>query len=425
MAVGLAAALAIGTGTSVLADGFRNPPEGAGALARAGGRIVFTEDASAVAHNPANLVGGGGAQVMGAATFVWGEAAFDSPGGLSTTTEDPWKVLPNLFAAWPFADKRVALGLGLTTPFGQSTQWDENDPLVRYLIPHYAQMMALNVNPALAAKVIDRVWFGIGADILWSQLEMRQMFPWAQMLHDPRVPDGELTFKGDGVGVGGNLGLTWQITPKQRAALTYRSPIRVDYEGDFEAGNLPPGLPAPLDVLRPRSDFDTEIDFPAMAAVGYGIQVLDSLKLEANVEWIQFSSYEELSLDAAENNLLLHPEGDPNPTGPLVLEQDWNDIWTVGLSADWHLAEAWFLRGGYLYLPTPIPDRTFSPTLPDSNRHVLTAGVGFRHGHHAVDAAYALSLFEDRGVDNNVNPAYNGDYSFRSHLFGLSYAYAF
>ena len=39
-----------------MAEGFKNPPEGAAALGRAGGRIAIADDAAAVSHNPANLV---------------------------------------------------------------------------------------------------------------------------------------------------------------------------------------------------------------------------------------------------------------------------------------------------------------------------------------------------------------------------------
>ena len=83
------------------------------------------------------------------------------------------------------------------------------------------------------------------------------------------------------------------------------------------------------------------------------------------------------------------------------------------------------MRGGYIFLQSPVPDETFSPILPDADRHVLSVGLGYKHGGHRFDLAYALSLFEDRHITNDQNPAYNGDYSLNANLFGITYGYAF
>ena len=40
----------------VQADGFRNPPEGAAALARGGARVTQADDPTTISHNPANLM---------------------------------------------------------------------------------------------------------------------------------------------------------------------------------------------------------------------------------------------------------------------------------------------------------------------------------------------------------------------------------
>ena len=81
-----------------MAEGFKNPPEGAAALGRAGGRIAIADDAAAVSHNPANLVDLEGTEVQAAVTIVHAETEYDSPMGGSTETESPWKFLPNLYA---------------------------------------------------------------------------------------------------------------------------------------------------------------------------------------------------------------------------------------------------------------------------------------------------------------------------------------
>ena len=104
---------------------------------------------------------------------------------------------------------------------------------------------------------------------------------------------------------------------------------------------------------------------------------------------------------------------------------DWDDSWTFGLSADWHFAPEWIFRAGYSFLESPIPDETFSPSIPDADRHVVTFGLGYDRGGHAIQVAMANSFYEDREIGNNQNPTYNGDYELCAQLYSVSYGYSF
>src|SRR5947208_3321467 len=111
-------------------EGFRNPPAGAFALGRAGGRYAQNDDPSTVVHNPANFV--------------------------------------------DFDTTQLSVGAGL--------------------------------------------------DVHWSQLVFKQFI-------FTGGPDADLKAKGDGFGYGGNAGITWEFMPGHRIAATYRSPVKVEYDG--------------------------------------------------------------------------------------------------------------------------------------------------------------------------------------------------
>ncbi len=100
------------------------------------------------------------------------------------------------------------------------------------------------------------------------------------------VPNLEANPKGDGVGLGGNLGITWNITDRQRLAVTYRSPITIDYSGTTEFNNSG-GVP--------DTSFNSQIKFPTIVSVGYGFQVSDTIRLETDVEWVQFSRFKKFA----------------------------------------------------------------------------------------------------------------------------------
>jgi long-chain fatty acid transport protein len=391
------------------ANGFRNPPESASALGKVGARYALVDDASASAFNPANLTKLDTASAMISMNFVHGETEYTSPLGQTSTTEDPWKFLPNAFVAWP--DKGWVFALGVTTPFGQSTEW-KKDSAFQYTAPYFAEMKVVNVNPTVARKLTDTIAVGAGVDVFWSQLDLRQMFPWSMVTHNMLDVPGRAKFEGDGTGVGGNAGITWQFTPRQLLALSYRSPVKVNYDGDFEISQIPATA-----MALPKTDFETDIEFPDIVGLGYGVKITDTLRLGVDVEWIKFSRFDSLPLDIGPDSPLL-----PAATIP----EDWDDTWTAGAGAEWAFSPDWVLRAGYIFMESPVPEDTLAPTLPDGDQHVVSTGLGYRKGAHAFDVAYAVGFNANRTVDENVNPAYVGEYDIKtSHMVQSAYSIAF
>lgn len=415
--VGLALVCA---GSVVLANGFRNPPAGAEALGRAGGKIAQVDDASAVEHNPANLTEIKNPQAMVSLTVIDTSTDFRSPMG-TASTKDSWKFLPDVFAVLPTANPNVTAGLGVTTPFGQSTVWEQTGAF-RYTAPYSAELTVINVNPTIAAKLNDQISVGAGLDVYMSRLDLKQVMPWSMLTGVP-MPDGVAHLQGDGSGVGGNAAVTYHPTKAQAIALTYRSPITVDYSGDSEFSGFPAGARAL--GLTPSSDFDSSIEFPTIIGLGYGIELSETVRVEADVEWVEFSRYDSLSLDSANNNALLNGPGSPNPMAPMTVRQNWKDAWTFGAGADWKATRDLTLRAGYMFLQSPVPGETLAPTLPDADQHVFTVGAGLHRGANRLDVAYGYSLIGDRDVNNNQNPAYNGTYETTSHLMSVSYGRSF
>jgi long-chain fatty acid transport protein len=407
----------LGLAPSGFGDGFRNPPEGGAALGRSGVRLTQGDDPSAITHNPANLLDLKGGQVMPSFTVGYSKTTFTSPWGAREKSDDPWTVLPAVYATFPMKDGTYAAGVGVSVPYGQASTWDR-DGLFQFVAPTFAEMSSVNINPTFAVKVAPNVHVGVGVDVMWSSLEFEQSLPWMPLPAGFGGPGSLMKFDGDGYGIGANAGVTWQMTPRQRLAVVYRSPISVDYSGDFVTVNPPPpGMMPPM--ITPTSDFETEIDFPTVVGFGYGVQATDTLRVEANVEWIEHSRNQRMPIDIENNNAILLAA-----MGTTDLPQDWDDTWTVGIGADWKLSDALTLRGGWTYLPTPVPEETMTPVLAEGDKNIFAVGLGFCRAAHRVDAAYALALSEDRTVDALQNPV-KGRYEFESSLFSLSYAFTF
>lgn len=398
------------------AEGFRNPPPGTLNLGRAGGRLAHVDDSSAMAHNPANLLDLDHAEINFAPTVVYLEVEYDGPGGLNGQTKEPWKLLPNLFASTPLKDGVFALGLGITTPYGLGNEWEEKGAFgpggnLRYTSAYQADLKTINFNPTFAIKLHERLRLGVGVDVFWSELTLKQHYPWFLVTTNPSDPDGTAKAKGDGVGVGGNIGLTWLFTERQRLALTCRTPVAVNYEGDFTLNNVP----AVLGGGTLKSDFESRIEFPTIVGLGYGIQLTDTVRLGADFEWIEFSRFDKLPLDV-EN---------PAPGLPTEVNEDWKNTFTIGLGGDWKFSPGWVFRASYQFYESPVPDKTYSPVIPDSNQHVFTVGLGYTYKRHSLEAAYGLDFYDKREITNNQQPAFNGDYEVNVHLLSFAYRFAF
>jgi long-chain fatty acid transport protein len=190
----------------------------------------------------------------------------------------------------------------------------------------------------------------------------------------------------------------------------------VNYDGNVNINNITPTA-AFLGVTS-ESAFATSIAFPNMVAVGYGIQLTDKIRLETDVEWIQFSRFQTLNIDAGNDNILLPPTSRTVP-------ENWRDTWTFGIGGDWQFATNWVLRAGYQFYQSPVPDSTFSPTIPDANQNVITVGLGYHGKHSSFEIAYGLDFYDTRTISTSYNPAFNGTYETTVHLFSAAYRYSF
>ena len=379
----------------LLADGFRNPPEGARAVGAFGGHRAFADDANANIHNSANLVDLKQPMVQANTTFGYGRTTFDKA-GVSEQTENPFFAIPGFSAAVPSKDGKYAAGISLYVPYGRSVEWKDTGYFASSGMPYAGSMTVADLTPNFAMRLCDSLSVAVGADLYYGQVKQWQYIP---TIFGPMK--SKLT--ADGQAVGWNTAVTWKFTEKQRLAATYRSPFTVKYKGNDT-------LSAPYSTV---SDIDGKIEYPAIAGLAYGIELTDTFRAEVNGEWLNFSQYKNLTIyDSA--------------LGIVQSKQDLKDTWTAGIGTAWNFKPQWTLRSGFMYLKNPTPDSTYGPIGPDSDQGVVSVGLGYETGHHAIDLGYAYGLFfKGRTVSGNQYVACDGNYDYNVHLLSLSYGYKF
>jgi long-chain fatty acid transport protein len=388
-------------------------PESGAAMGMVGGRLANVADPNALRHSPTMILDIARPDFQLNLGAWRAHIRYDSPIGENVALEDPWKFLGSMYYVHPIRAGELALGIGLSTPFGLSFKYPR-DSAFRYVLPHTGTLLTLDLTPTIAAKIDDRFAVAAGVDIVYSSLKLKQDFPWRALTGFPATPDGEFKFDGDGWGIGGFASLRFKPTPRQRLTLTGHLPMTIDYSGKFKAGNLPP----PLTALgfTASSKFDSRIKYPGKVSVGYGIDATRNVTIGVDFEWADNSVHRFIGLDIGGNQALLG-------TDRLVLK--WHDAISIGTGMEWRASPRTALRFGYMFTETSMPDKTFTPAVASNDRHIFSAGIGYNEGPHTVDFAYSFVRMADRDVRENQQPRFIGDYRFKWHIFTLSYRHSF
>ena len=123
------------------------------------------------------------------------------------------------------------------------------------------------------------------------------------------------------------------------------------------------------------TDIESKLKLPQTLALGYAFKPDDKWTFEIDFEWTGWSCIEEdfVKYTTETNPYRLAALNDGNPAS-----KDWNDSYAYGIGAEYQATDKLDLRGGYLFVETPVPSISFETALPDSDRHGVTLGAGYK-----------------------------------------------
>ncbi len=354
--------------------GFDNPDQDARATGQGEAFVAQADDASAIYYNPAGLT-----QIKGTEITSGMEVSFpDSKlrGGGSGEEMNTMAEIPHLYASSDFGltNSPWRFGLGFTVPFGNAADYSKTGPF-RYLITS-ASLAVYDIQPTVAYKVNEHLSLGAGLNVYLADTRLYRDVSFSPF------PDGKFGFGGKGEAFGATAGLLWKITPQHTIGLLYRSPFNINFSGTGTL-NTPVG---------PQTHSSTAvIEFPQSVKAGYAFRPVPQLKLEADVEWINWDTL---------NNVKLHAPG--TSFDGTTIPFNWLDSFYYEFGAQYEINDKWTVRGGYIYSINTVPNGTFGPSVPDSNRSIFSIGGGYSTKRLSVDLVYQYSLSEDRTVNNGT-----------------------
>jgi long-chain fatty acid transport protein len=401
----------------VLGSGFSIYEQSAKASGRAGAWVARADDAAANWYNPAGLVRlDDGFQVQFGINVIPigkdSDFTVTDPSYMFFVPEQPpttYSGVENL--ATPinlyFSQKvndRIAWGVGVTTPFGLITEW-EDMPVI--LSAKRSELVTFVVNPNVAFAIGEQWSVAIGIDYLSAEVK-----EFSRITTDLGAPD-EVNLTGTGSDWGWNAALRW-ANDRWAVGLTYRAEMSPEIEGDLQFEN--------------NSAFNTNgtavLDLPAQAAVGVAWLISDDFDLELDIAYAGWSSFEELNIVAGV------------PAFSKRLEENWSNTYSYRLGGNYAIAKAHNLRYGVVYDEAPVPSDTMRPSIPDGNRIGISLGYGFLAEKWGLDFYLMPLFFEDATAKgdpaakpippgNDVDGVIDGTYESLTMLLGLTVNYKF
>jgi long-chain fatty acid transport protein len=325
---------------------------------------------------------------------------------------------PHAYWVRPIHDT-LKIGVGITTPFGLTTEWENPDQFAGRFLSTKAALRAIDVNPTLGWQFGN---FGLGVGVIarFSDVELNRNAGAVNPFTQTFVDIGRLKLTSDfNEGYGWNLGILHKFNNSFSWGLSYRSQISVDYDGDAKLTQIPTGNAQFDAVLRSRLPFGTnlpvktKIDFPDMASLGLAFSITPNLLVETDANWTGWSSFEEVTIDftgGATNSL-------PDTTIP----QQWEDVYNYRLGLRWTTGPSSQWRFGYVYDETPQQEEGVSPLLPDADRNGFTVGYGYTGGLKA-DFAIMYLPFNERSRHRSfpTEGPFFGTYNTTAWLFGAT-----
>ncbi|HEX7185495.1 MAG TPA: outer membrane protein transport protein [Thermoanaerobaculia bacterium] len=407
------------------AAGFGIFEQGAKAMGMAGAFTAQADDPSALFHNVGGVAFATDRQFSVGATWIYGaEAEFEGanpfPGeGYTAEQENLSETPPHLYYIQPIGST-LKFGFGVMTPFGLTTEWENPDQFAGRFLSTKAGLRSFDLQPTIAWQATPNFGIGFGAIARVSDLELNRNIPAVNPFTQRVVDVGRLVLEGDfSEGYGFTAGLLHRVGSSFSWGLSYRSKIKVEYDGEARATQISTGNPQLDAVIRTRVPFgvglpvETEIEFPDQASLGLAFAITPNVLVETDFNYTGWSSFDEVPIDFV--------GGPTNSLPDQTLPEEWEDANNYRLGIRWTTSPTWQWRFGYVFDETPQPEAGVSPLLPDADRNGFTIGFGYTGG-LGIDVALMYLPFDERERDESFpsEGPFFGTYNTTAYLFGAT-----
>jgi len=387
----------------------RVPNQDAFAIARGNAFVATADNPSALYYNPAGITQLPGQNFQAGSLFYLGiYGDYDSPTGKKYRNDPEVLAVPSLQYTITPDEWPVSFGLGVYEPFGFSVKWPEDVPYRQESLK--GSLTYITMNPVVAWKVLPTLSVGAGPTINYSRIDLVYGILGAPM---PAYLADQTEFKGDAWSYGFNAGVLWQPLEQWSFGASYRSRSRMDYHGDFSVHHLPP-----TGLSSAASGATSELNYPQILIGGVSYRPTPKWNLEFDVDWADWTSVRDLSLQGATI------AGTPVP---YYRKLDWDASFMYEFGVTRYFNNGYYLSAGYFFSQASTSSLYFTPMVPDTDLHIGSLGGGYK----GKTWSWALALqiigggYRSVTVDPSVNQNVNGRYRLFTPTLSFTVGYHF
>ena len=366
------------------------------AMGMCGAQVADPIDASAYYYNPAGLLKirhtslqFGMESIMAGSEYQWSEC------GEKFSKSSESGIIPLPFGGFTTRlTDRLSGGIGWHVVGGLGSKYDGN-------FPWKEGMLSLtSIVPAMAYQVTDKLSVGVSLNIGYAQFINSGRL----QLGNFRVDQVSMDAKASGIGVGGGIGLLYQINDEWTVGASYNLPMKVHLKGSTKLGLLGLSL----------GDYDmtSDANFPGRLGLGLKFKVNDRLTVMADANWYDYSAAKQMTAELG--GLLRYTQ-----------KMNWHDNYSFHLGAEYELSEKWLIRSGICWHTAAIPKETETPTAPEVAGPGVSLGFGYKPSEKwAFDLGYTYG-WGKREVENHPGFLAPGKYEVNVHVVSASVTWKF
>ena len=408
--------------SAAFGSGFALFEQGAKATAMGGAFAATADDPSAIFYNVAGIAQQRRMALLFGGTAINFQNQFtgDPNDAFTSGTTGKYRahtfVVPNAYLVVPFGSN-LTLGVGVMTPFGLRTNWD--NPWVGRFVSRDANIKTMSVQPSLAWQSSDgRIAIGGGAEYRRAHVILARNVgafnPFNQRISDVANTylASDWTHKwGWNAGVLFKPG-TWRI------GLSHRAAMDMNFKGNVTVTPTSSGIPAfdqlVAGQLPPSQPVTTSISFPSFTHLGIASTAIHDWDIEFDVVHTGWSRFKALAVNFQ-----------TTPAASFSRPQNWKNANSYRLGANHNVTNDWDIRLGALYDKNPQPTNVVSPLLPDADREGVSFGVGYHRGPWVLDVTEFALHFKQRNTNGQSLDFFNGTYKTDANLITLDLGYRF
>ncbi|MFW0855407.1 long-chain fatty acid transporter FadL [Cronobacter dublinensis] len=442
----LAVAVAI-VSSQAWSAGFQLNEFSSSGLGRAySGEGAIADDAGNVSRNPALITMFDRPTFSGGAIFVDPDVNVSgrSRAGNSLNADNiaPTAWVPNLHFVAPI-NEQFGWGASVTSNYGLATEY--NDSYAAGSVGGKTDLETLNLNLSGAYRLDSNWSFGLGFDAVYARAKIeRNAGDLPQIIAgglpalvqsgqiDPQTA-GQIAaaagginrntqiahLKGDEWGFGWNAGILYELDKNNRYALTYRSEVKIDFDGDYKSSlpaainpiNAALGLGLPYGTGGSTTGGSLTLNLPEMWEVSGYNRIAPQWAVHYSLTYTSWSQFQELKATNSNGDTLFKKE------------EKFKDAYRIALGTTYYMDDNWTFRTGIAFDDSPVPAQQRSISIPDQDRLWLSAGTTYAFNEDAsVDAG--VSYMHGQHVEFTEGP-----YTFKSEgkawLYGVNFNYRF